>query len=146
MQHEFFSIHHLVLLTGLSERTIRSDLASGFLEGEKVDGQWRFTPEQVDRFVSHPAVRPGVLAKQNAIVYDFLSEDKKKKRKMCAAFDVPGADRRELADYFCREISGGAYDGIRFAFDGVPKTPRVILSGDPAQVMTLLQGYLESHP
>lgn len=95
------------------------------------------------RFSSGGAARHSCQA--NAIVYDFLSEDKKKNRKMCAVFDVPGADRRELADYFCREISGGAYDEIRFAFDRIPQTPRVILSGDPAQVMALLQGYMEDH-
>ena len=117
MKHELFLINHLLLLTGLSERTIRSYIASGILEGEKINGLWHFTPEQVERFISHPAVRPSILAKQNSIVYDFLLEDKKKSQEMCVVLDVPGADKKELANYFCYEISNGAYSDIQFAFD-----------------------------
>ncbi len=145
MKHELFLINHLLLLTGLSERTIRSYIASGILEGEKINGLWHFTPEQVEQFISHPAVRPSILAKQNSIVYDFLLEDKKKSQEMCVVFDVPGADKKELANYFCYEISNGAYSGIQFAFDGIPQTPRVILSGEPMQVMSLIQGYRNKH-
>ncbi len=61
-----YLIQDLVLMTGLSDRTIRSYIASGFLRGEKANGAWRFTLEQVESFVRHPAVRPGILAKQNA--------------------------------------------------------------------------------
>ena len=145
MKHELFLINHLLLLTGLSERTIRSYIASGILEGEKINGLWHFTPEQVDEFVRHPAVRPSILAKNNSLVYDFLLEDKKKSQEMCVVFDVPGADKKELANYFCYEISNGAYSGIQFAFDGIPQTPRVILSGEPMQVMSLIQGYRNKH-
>lgn len=141
MKHDLFLINHLLLLTGLSERTIRSYIASGILEGEKINGLWHFTPEQVEHFIAHPAVRPSILAKQNAIVYDFLLEDKKKNQEICVVYDVPGADKEELASYFCYEISNGAYSGIQFAFDGIPQTPRVILSGEPMQVMSLIQGY-----
>lgn len=38
MKHELFLINHLLLMTGLSERTIRSYIASGILEGEKSTG------------------------------------------------------------------------------------------------------------
>lgn len=139
MTHEFFEIRHLKLLTGLSERTIRSDLASGLLEGEKVNGTWRFTPEQVDRFLSHPAVRPGIQAKQNAVVYDFLSENQKSRPALCVILDLPGAKEAGLAEDFCREISSGPYTDLQFTFDGLSPTPRLILRGDPAQVLTLLQ-------
>lgn len=145
MEHELFLINHLLLLTGLSERTIRSYIASGVLEGEKINGLWHFTPEQVERFISHPAVRPSIRAKQNAIVYDFLLEDKKKSKEMCVVFDIPGADKKELASYFCYEISNGDYSGIQFAFDGIPQTPRVILRGNPMQVMSLIHAYQDTH-
>lgn len=145
MKHELFLISHLLLMTGLSERTIRSYLAAGILEGEKINGLWHFTPEQVDKFISHPAVRPSILAKQNSLVYNFLLEDKKKNQEMCVIFDAPGADKKELANYFCYEISNGAYHDIQFTFDGIPQTPRVILSGEPTQVMSLIQGYRNKH-
>ena len=32
---EYYVINHIVMFTGLSERTIRSHIAAGFLKGEK---------------------------------------------------------------------------------------------------------------
>ena len=43
---ELFSIGEIAVMSGLSVRTIRSYLASGQLEGEKINGAWRFTEEQ----------------------------------------------------------------------------------------------------
>ena len=54
---KYYLISHLVLLTGLTDRTIRKYISSGILQGEKIDGLWHFTPEQVEGFVRHPAVR-----------------------------------------------------------------------------------------
>ena len=45
--HDDYSVRQLAECTGLSDRTIRNYLASGILEGEKTEGSWRFTPEQV---------------------------------------------------------------------------------------------------
>lgn len=59
----YYLISHLVLSTGLTDRTIRNYIASGILQGEKINGLWHFTPEQVERFLRHPAVRPSILAK-----------------------------------------------------------------------------------
>lgn len=146
MKHELYLINHLLLITGLSERTIRSYIASGILEGEKINGLWHFTPEQVTRFITHPAVRPSIQAKQNAIVYDFLLDDKKQKQEMCMVYDVPGAEKEKLITFICSEICSGPYQNIRFAFDGVPKTPRVILSGEPEQVLSLIQSYRDRYP
>ena len=72
----YYVINHLVMFTGLTDRTIRNYIATGILKGEKINGLWHFTPEQVDEFVRHPAVRPSILAKNNSLVYDFLLEDK----------------------------------------------------------------------
>ena len=46
--HDDYSVRQLAECTGLSDRTIRNYLASGILEGEKTEGGWRFTPEQVE--------------------------------------------------------------------------------------------------
>ena len=102
MEHseQRYLISHLVLFTGLTDRTIRNYLAQGFLEGEQINGMWHFTPEQVERFLTHPAVRPSILAKHNGIVYDFLMETKRETRESCMILDLPGADRKALGEYF----------------------------------------------
>ncbi len=143
---EYYVIGHLTLFTGLTDRTLRNYIASGILQGEKIDGMWHFTSEQVEAFIHHPSVRPSILSKNNAIVYDFLLDTKKKTQEMCVILDMPDADRKTVADYFCSHISDGEYNALRFAFDGIGKAPRVILKGDAAQLMRLIGGYYEEHP
>ena len=86
---KYYLISHLVLLTGLTDRTIRKYISSGILQGEKIDGLWHFTPEQVEGFVRHPAVRPSILAKHHAAVYDFLLDDQKNDDEICVVLDCP---------------------------------------------------------
>ena len=136
----YYLINHLVQFTGLTDRTIRSYISSGILEGEKINGLWHFTPEQVERFMVHPAVRPSILAKDKALVYDFLLNTDKAADEICMILDVPGADKKAMAEYFCYQISNGDFPNIRFSFDGVEKTARVILSGSAREVLGLVDG------
>lgn len=138
--HDDYSVRQLAECTGLSDRTIRNYLASGILEGEKTEGGWRFTPEQVEQFVRHPAVRPSILAKNHGAVYDFLSTPHREKSEICLILDLPGRDREGVSRYFCEKITQGSYTNLRFTFDGVQKAPRVILAGDTREVMEILQG------
>ena len=138
---ELYLISHLVLITGLTDRTIRKYLAQGLLEGEQINGIWHFTPEQVEAFLAHPAVRPSILAKHNGIVYDFLMQDKRTQKESCLILDLPGEDCKAAGEYFSYTISNGDYRNIRFSFDGVGTTPRVILSGDAEAVLRLVNTY-----
>ena len=137
----YYVINHLVMFTGLSDRTIRNYIASGILQGEKINGLWHFTPEQVEEFVRHPAVRPSILAKNNGLVYDFLLDTKKTGQEMCVILDTPCADKKTVAEYFCYSINSGGYHNIQFSFDGVMETSRVILKGDAAEVLRLVNEY-----
>lgn len=137
----YYVINHLVMFTGLSDRTIRNYISSGILQGEKINGLWHFTPEQVEAFIRHPAVRPSILAKNNALVYDFLLDDKKVKREICVILDIPRADKEQVAQYFCERIQNGDYRNIYFSFDGVMETSRVILKGNSADVLQLVNDF-----
>ena len=137
----YYVINHLVMFTGLTDRTIRSYIASGILQGEKINGLWHFTPEQVDTFVNHPAVRPSILAKNNSMVYDFLLDNKKKKQEMCVILDAPYGDKKLVAEFFYYNISKGDCRNIQFSFDGVTEMARVILKGDATEVLRLVNEY-----
>ena len=137
----YYVINHLKLFTGLTDRTLRNYLAAGILQGEKIDGVWHFSPEQVEEFVRHPAVRPSIVAKNHGIVYDFLLENKKEAEELCIILDMPDTDGAEVADFFCSRICQGDYQNIRFAFDGIPSTSRVILRGSTAEVLELVNAY-----
>lgn len=58
--------------------------------------------------------------------------------------DIPGVEKKKLAEYFCYHISEGNYQNIRFSFDGVGNTPRVILKGDTWEVLRLVNAYYEN--
>ena len=137
----YYTIGHIVQITALTDRTIRSYIASGILQGEKINGLWHFTPEQVEAFVCHPAVRPSILAKRNAIVYDFLLDTNKSDDRTCIILDLPNDDKKFVAEFFCYNISNGDYHDIRFSFDSVEGTPRVIISGSTAEVLALINSY-----
>ncbi|WP_298536344.1 helix-turn-helix domain-containing protein [uncultured Methanobrevibacter sp.] len=134
----YYVINHVVMFTGLTDRTIRNYISSGILQGEKINGLWHFTPEQVEEFVRHPAVRPSILAKNNGIVYDFLLDDKKKSPEICLILDTPNVEKKEVAEYFCDCICNGEFSKIQFSFDGVMENARVILKGDADDVLKLV--------
>lgn len=143
MEHSenLYLISHLVLMTGLTDRTIRNYISSGILKGEKINGLWHFTPEAVDAFLRHSAVRPSILAKQNGAVYDFLLDSKKKTAQTCVILDIPGGDEKEIAEYFCYRISSENFHDLHFSFDAISGVPRVILKGPAADVLRLVNEF-----
>lgn len=139
----YYLINHLVLFTGLTDRTIRNYISSGLLQGEKINGLWHFSQDQVEAFICHPAVRPSILAKHHAAVYDFLLDSTKKDFEICIILDIPGKSKTEIAEYFCYRISNEDFQNIHFSFDGVTKVPRVILKGHAADVLRLVNGFTQ---
>ncbi len=137
----YYLINHLVLFTGLTDRTIRNYISSGMLRGEKINGMWHFTPEDVDRFIRDPAVRPSILAKMNSLVYDFIINGKKTSGEMCTILDPPHKNRKAVAEYFCYRINSGSFAKLNFHFDGVGKTSRIVLTGGADDVLALLNDY-----
>jgi len=142
----YYLISHLVLITGLTDRTIRSYISSGILQGEKINGLWHFTPEQVEAFTKHPAVRPSILAKHHAKVYDFLLDTGKKDSETCVILDLPGKDPKLTAEYFCYRINNEEFQKIEFSFNIASNMPRVILKGNVADVLRLVNGFTQEHP
>ena len=139
----YYTINHVVLFTGLTDRTIRNYISMGILQGEKINGLWHFSPEQVEEFVAHPTVRPSILAKKNALIYDFLADTKKKSEQGCMILDLPGEKKKEAMEFFCSEITNGDFHNINFSFDGIDSTARIILKGDSGEVMRLLSSYYD---
>ena len=135
---------HIVQFTGLTDRTIRSHIANGFLQGEKINGIWHFTPEQVDAFMRHPAVRPSITAKNNGLVYDFLLNPSGEEHRCCMVLDLPGAEKTGLTEFFCYSIGREDLHDFQFSFDGLDKVPRVILRGNTKEVLRLVNGYYAS--
>ena len=137
----YYTIGHIVQFSGLSDRTIRNYISSGILTGEKINGLWHFTKEQVEKFMSHPAVRPSIQAKRNAIVADFLADNKKRTPQSCMILDLPGTDAEKLTEYFNHEIMSGELHDFRFSLDCANSVSRVFLSGRTGELLALVSGF-----
>lgn len=137
---ETYTIEAVAAMSGLSIRTVRNYLSMGLLDGEKVDGVWRFTPEQFVAFLSQDMVRQSVKTKANGIVYDFLLQEKKPERAVCAVLDLPAADR-ETEDTI-REALLERVNALdlrcSYRYEVGVSTARLIVQGPPDRVAELL--------
>ena len=68
-----YNLNDLALMTGFTTRTLRNYLLGGILKGEKIDGVWQFSDEDLDRFFAEPFVKEGIRIKRNGVVFDFLA-------------------------------------------------------------------------
>lgn len=137
-----YNINHVAQMTGLSTRTVRNYIKMGLLEGEKVDGVWQFTPEQMTAFWSHPTVRPSIAAKKNAIVYDFMAQRKKSVNSVCVILDLNADDQeaQEISEFFCHRVSEDT-SNTRFSFEHNLSGTRVILSGPEDCISKILEDW-----
>ena len=140
---ESYTMNDIASMTGLTTRTLRNYLKSGILCGEKEDGVWKFSEEQFAAFIEHPAVKPGIRAKRQSIVYDFLMADKKKESQTCVILDIPAEHDTagKVAEFFCNRIKEQTEDNVRFGFEWHKKNVRVILSGPENLVREIMECY-----
>lgn len=136
-----YTLSDLAQFTGLTDRTLRNYLASGILQGEKTNGVWHFTSEQAQALITHPTARAAILAKKNAIIYDFLLNEYKTNDQCCLILDLPKANDQRIIEYFCNSINQGDFHDLQFSFDSISGMPRVILRGPSQQVLALANGY-----
>lgn len=142
---ESYTINELAVMTGLTTRTLRNYIKMDILKGEKVDGIWRFTVEEISDFVGNPYVKPSIQAKSKSVLFDFLAEDKKQQNEICIVLDlhIAEGESKEVSAFFCKEINQCEGGKIRFNYEMDGKNTRVILSGYEDIVMGILKKYYE---
>lgn len=135
---ELFSIGEIAVMSGLSVRTIRSYLASGQLEGEKINGAWRFTEEQFCAFLRRDMVRQSVRAKAHGAIQDFLLTSRRQEAAVCAIWDqpVPGGGPEERLRGLLLERANAL--GVKCSYRYEGGMARAILEGPPEAVAALL--------
>ncbi len=139
-----YNLNEVAMITGLTTRTLRNYLKLNLLNGEKIDGNWSFTEEELDEFMSNAVVKQAIAAKRNAVVYDFLSDPFKKGNRICTIMDLPVSDSEaaEIAAFFGGLITKKGRD-IVFKFNMEKGFARFILSGSEDMVTELLKAYYE---
>lgn len=138
-----YSINDIAMMTGFTTRTLRNYINLGILEGEKIDGVWRFSEENFDSFMSDPNVKAGIKSKRNAQVFDFLLDDNKKENNICTILDfyVDDEEAKEISTFFCEQMNDGNKSNTRFTFNKNGKNVRVILSGPEDIVTDIMQKF-----
>ena len=99
MEKKYYNINELAVISGFTTRSLRNYISMGYLKGEKIDGIWQFTAEEIGEFLSNPNVAPGIKSKTNAVVYDFMADTEKKTNKICSIFDFV-MEMISLLDYY----------------------------------------------
>lgn len=136
-----YDLNEVAMMTGFSTRTLRNYLKQGLLRGEKADGAWRFSAEDLDRFFSEPFVKEGLRIKRGSIVLDFLAVRHSDKPRACVILDLPStpAEGRSASLFFCERMKD-AHDVV-FTFDRDGGVSRAILSGAKDQVLKIVNAY-----
>ena len=143
----WYTLNNIATMTGLTTRTLRNYLQMGLLTGEKVDGVWRFSEEQLYAFMDNPTVRQGMHAKQNAIVTDFLLMGGRKENRTCVILDycMDWEDTKSVIDFFTDKINGLGDDELRFGMERHKKNVRLIISGSERAVKEIMKRYYEEN-
>ncbi len=141
MNDKTYDLNEVATMSGLSTRTLRNYLSQGFLKGDKTDGTWRFTVEDIERFFAEPFVKESLRIKRTAAVFDFLADRKKETEQTCVILDIPSSLKKgnEIAEFFCRQIEN--VSGIDFRYDRDGGCGRIILYGAAESVATLMKAY-----
>ena len=143
----WYTLNNIATMTGLTTRTLRNYLQMGLLTGEKVDGVWRFSEEQLYAFMDNPTVRQGMHAKQNAIVTDFLLMGGRKENRTCVILDycMDWEDTKRVIDFFTDKINEQGDDELRFGMERHKKNVRLIISGSERAVKEIMKRYYEEN-
>ena len=136
-----YTIEQLSTVTGLTTRTLRNYLKAEILQGDKSDGIWHFSEEQVRQFVTHPSVQPSIQAKHHAIVYDFLLERPKVQNEACVMLDLnlEAGQAEAVSSFFCEAAKDSK--AFRFAFSYQEGTARFLLKGTELRIREILDAY-----
>ena len=139
-----YNLNDVAMITGLTTRTLRNYLKMDLLKGEKIDGNWSFTDEELNAFMSIPAVKQAIKTKRNAVVYDFLSDPFKKGNRICTIMDLPVSDEEasETANFFSDLVNRKGSD-ITFNYNQEKGFSRFIISGSEDQVVDFMKAYYE---
>ncbi|MBQ9562164.1 MAG: MerR family transcriptional regulator [Lachnospiraceae bacterium] len=138
-----YNINDLALMTGFTTRTLRTYLKEGLLKGEKVNGIWQFSAEEIDRFFREPFVKEGLRIKRSGQVFDFMA-DQPKAARSCVILDIPAsvAKGNQISAFFCSEMCEASDAKFNYGWDN--GLCRVILSGAADSVAAIMQKYYES--
>lgn len=138
MTKDFYSINELSTISGFTTRSLRNFIQMEFLKGEKFNGEWRFSLEQIEDFFSHPNIKEGIKSKNNSVVYNHLL-NKPQKDTICSIVDLnlTPNEIKTLSEKICQMINDSNAN-VEFKFSADNGNVRIIIAGDKNFVKQIL--------
>jgi len=134
-----YTIKDVALMSGLTDRTLRNYLKMGILVGEKKDGIWYFTDEQVQDFMQNRYARAAIEAGRNAVLYDFLQSYDMQENTACIVLHLPKEKPLAVSSFFCRAVCNRK--GVKMTFDHDKGRNKVILVGSLQTVHEIIREF-----
>ena len=143
---EYYTINEVAVMTSFTTRSLRLFIQQGFLAGEKIDGKWNFTVEQLEAFISNPNIKAGIKIKNNALVYDFLADFEKSENMTCIILDFhisSNEDFEEISSYFCAAMSDENVSVSKMKLEKQNNSVRLIISGPEDCIADVMKKWYE---
>ena len=139
---EYYSINEVAQMTGLTTKTLRNYISARLLDGEKVDGNWKFSLQAVEKMLKDPFVEASVKIKNQIVVKDFLLDEQKKTDSTCLILDKVLSNEKalELSQFFC-QIVNESEAKVQFKMFQKEENVRIILSGPENEIMDIMSAY-----
>lgn len=139
----YYTMNEVAMMTGFTTRTLRNYISAGILDGEKMEGVWKFSVDDFINFISDPNVTSGIKSKINAQTFDFLADEKKKENYICTILDfyVDDEESAEISDFFSNQMNGSPKDGARFSLYKNGRNMRVTLTGPEDIISDIMHNY-----
>ncbi|MCR4893271.1 MAG: helix-turn-helix domain-containing protein [Eubacteriales bacterium] len=139
----YYDIKEVAMMSGMTDRTLRTYITMGLLRGEKVSGAWRFSAQELERFFSESWMREAMRTKRNSIVFDFLSDPSDRGERICVIVDRPSdrADNSEISSFFCQKMQ--EVEDAVMRCDWEKGRTRIVLSGSREAVGYIMKAYGE---
>ena len=138
MTKDFYSINELSTISGFTTRSLRNFIQMEFLKGEKFNGEWRFSLEQIEDFFSNPNIKEGIKSKNNSVVYNYLL-NKPENDKICSIVDLTLTpnETKTLSEKICQMINDSNAN-VEFKFSAHNGNVRIIIAGEKNFVKQIL--------
>lgn len=138
MTKDFYSINELSTISGFTTRSLRNFIQMEFLKGEKFNGEWRFSLEQIENFLSNPNIKEGIKSKNNSVVYNYLL-NKPQKDTICSIVDLnlTPNEIKTLSEKICQMINDSNAN-VEFKFSAHNGNVRIIIAGEKNFVKQIL--------
>lgn len=139
----YYTMNEVAMMTGFTTRTLRNYISAGILDGEKMEGVWKFSVDDFINFISNPNVTSGIKSKINAQTFDFLADEKKKENYICTILDfyVDDEESAEISDFFSNQMNCSPKDGTRFSLYKNGRNMRVTLTGPEDIISDIMHNY-----